>query len=130
MDATKVLSFGDSLLASIVGMLVVLASLAALAVCIVLISKAVRSMEGGAKKAEAPKAAPAPAAAPAAAPAPVQAAPAIPAGMVMLEENTSVGELKLKNCDDRAAAMIMAIIADELKTPLNQLRFKSISRID
>jgi len=62
--------------------------------------------------------------------APAPAAPAVPAGMVVLEENTSVGELKLKNCDDKSAAMIMAIIADELKTPLNQLRFKSISRID
>jgi len=132
MDSTQVLSLGDALLASVIGMLVVLATLAALAVCIVLISKAVRIMEGGAKKAEAPKAAPAPVAAPApaAASAPVQAAPAVPAGMVVLEENTSMGDLKLKNCDDKAAAMIMAIIADELKTPLNQLRFKSISRID
>ena len=132
MNPNEVLSLGDSLLASVIGLLVVLATLASLAVCIVLISKVVRSIEGGAKKAEAPKAAPAPAAAPApvAAPAPAPAAPAVPAGMVVLEENTSVGELKLKNCDDRSAAMIMAIIADELKTPLNQLRFKSISRVD
>jgi len=131
MNPNEVLSIGDSLLASVIGMLVVLATLASLAVCIVLISKVVRSIEGGAKKAEAPKAAPAPAApvAPVAA-APAPAAPAVPAGMVVLEENTSVGELKLKNCDDKSAAMIMAIIADELKTPLNQLRFKSISRVD
>ncbi len=121
MDATKVLSLGDSLLVSLVGILVVLAALAALAVCIVIISKVVRSFEGGAKKAEAPKATPAVSAAPVA---------AAPAGMVVLEENTSVGELKLKNCDDKSAAMIMAIVADELKTPLNQLSFKSISRVD
>ncbi len=124
MDATKVLSIGDSLLVSLVGILVVLAALAALAVCIVIISKVVRSLEGGAKKAEAPKPTPAPAVS-----APVVATPA-PAGMVALEENTSVGELKLKNCDDKSAAMIMAIVADELKTPLNQLYFKSISLVD
>lgn len=40
------------------------------------------------------------------------------------------GELKLINTDDRDAAMIMAIVADELKTPLNQLRFVSIKRVE
>ena len=126
MNSSNVLTLGDALSYSIIGMLVVLATLALLAVCIVIISKVVRTLEGGTKKVEAPKAAPAPAAAPAA----KAAAPAVPAGMVKLEENTSVGELKLKDCEDREAAMIMAIIADELKTPLNQLRFKSITRVD
>lgn len=40
------------------------------------------------------------------------------------------GELKLINTDEREAAMIMAIVADETQTPLNELRFVSIKRID
>ena len=39
-------------------------------------------------------------------------------------------ELKLYDTDPRDAAMIMAIVADELKTPLNRLRFISIRRVD
>ena len=40
------------------------------------------------------------------------------------------GELKLINTDERDAAMIMAIVADETNTPLNALRFKSIKRVE
>lgn len=40
------------------------------------------------------------------------------------------GELKLVNTDEHDAAMIMAIVADETKTPLNELRFKSIKRVE
>ena len=40
------------------------------------------------------------------------------------------GELTLVNCDERDAAMIMAIVADSLNTPLNELRFKSIKRVE
>ena len=42
----------------------------------------------------------------------------------------SAGELKLYNVSDRDAAMIMAIVADRLKVPLNELRFKSIREIE
>ena len=42
----------------------------------------------------------------------------------------SCGGLVLKNVSDRDAAMIMAIVADELKTPLNELRFTSIKLED
>ena len=41
----------------------------------------------------------------------------------------TAGELKLYDTDLRDAAMIMAIVADELKVPLNQLRFHSIRQI-
>ena len=41
----------------------------------------------------------------------------------------AAGELKLYDTDPRDAAMIMAIVADELKVPLNQLRFRSIRQI-
>ena len=59
------------------------------------------------------KAAKAPAAAPAA-----PAAPAAAPG--------TAGELKLYDTDPRDAAMVMAIVADKLGKPLNELRFKSI----
>ena len=38
----------------------------------------------------------------------------------------SCGDVKLYDISDKDAAMIMAIVADELKTPLNELRFISI----
>lgn len=40
------------------------------------------------------------------------------------------GELLLVRTEERDAAMIMAIVADTLGTPLNELRFKSIKRVD
>ena len=66
-------------------------------------------------------------AAPAAA-SPVASAPlAAPAQFV--EAPGSSGEITLYNIDDKTAAILMAIVADELKTPLNQLKFKSIKEI-
>lgn len=44
--------------------------------------------------------------------------------------NGTCGELVLINTDERDAAMIMAIVADTTGIPLNELRFKSIKRID
>ena len=38
----------------------------------------------------------------------------------------AAGEVKLYDTDPRTAAMLMAIVADELKAPLNELRFLSI----
>ncbi len=40
------------------------------------------------------------------------------------------GELKLVNTDERDAAMIMAIVADNMGVPLNELRFKSIKKAE
>ena len=41
----------------------------------------------------------------------------------------TAGELKLYDTDPRDAAMIMAIVADTLGKPLNELRFKSIREV-
>ena len=60
---------------------------------------------------------------PAAAPAPAPAIPAAPPAP------GSAGELKLYNTDEKTAAMLMAIVADELQTPLCELRFKSIREV-
>ena len=54
--------------------------------------------------------------------APVEAAPAA-------EAPGTAGELKLYDTDPRDAAMIMAIVADTLGKPLNQLRFISIKEV-
>jgi len=43
---------------------------------------------------------------------------------------TSFGEVKLKDVDERTAAMIMAIISDESQIPLSELRFKSIKAVE
>ena len=41
----------------------------------------------------------------------------------------TAGDFKLYNTDPRDAAMVMAIVADELQKPLNELRFISIREI-
>ncbi len=41
----------------------------------------------------------------------------------------SIGECSLHTVDDRTAALLMAIVADDLKVPLNELRFVSIRQI-
>ena len=41
----------------------------------------------------------------------------------------SAGELKLHNVEPKTAAMLMAIVADKLGKPLNELRFISIKEV-
>ena len=60
----------------------------------------------------------------------VAAAPvATPAEVKKPEAPGTAGELKLYNTEPKDAAMIMAIIADTLGKPINQLRFKSIKEV-
>lgn len=42
----------------------------------------------------------------------------------------STGELKLIGVDEKTTAMIMAIVSDELKIPLDELQFKFIRLIN
>ena len=42
---------------------------------------------------------------------------------------SSAGEIKLHDVSDKTAAMLMAIVADKLGKPLNELRFISIREI-
>lgn len=44
--------------------------------------------------------------------------------------NTSSGQLKLIDVDERTAAMIMAIVSHESQIPLSELNFKYIRAID
>ena len=62
----------------------------------------------------------APAAAPAAAPVAAPAAPLAPG---------SAGKLKLHDVPPKTAAMLMAIVADKMGKPLNELRFISIKEV-
>ena len=52
--------------------------------------------------------------------APVVEAPAAPG---------SAGQLKLYNTDPKTAAMVMAIVADKMGKPINELRFISIKEV-
>ena len=62
---------------------------------------------------------------------PAKAAPAAaPAAPAAPEEEFSAGSLKLKNCDEKTAAMIMAIVADDSGIPLEELVFKSIKLVE
>ena len=58
------------------------------------------------------------------APAPIVAAPAEP----QLAPGTA-GELKLHDVNPKTAAMLMAIVADKMGKPLNELRFISIKEV-
>ena len=42
----------------------------------------------------------------------------------------SAGEIKLYNVEPRTAAMLMAIVADKLGKPINELRFISVKEIE
>ena len=63
----------------------------------------------------------------AAAPAPVAAAPAAPVEAPVAPG--TAGQLKLYDTPPKTAAMIMAIVADQMGKPLNELRFISIKEV-
>ena len=107
-------NFGQALLDSLVGMSVVFFALILL-MCIIKIMTAI----GDSREKQRAAATPAPVqeAAPPAAEPPKKLAPG------------TAGEVKLYDTDPRTAAMLMAIVADELKTPINELRFISIREI-
>ena len=96
---------------ALLGYAVVFLGLILLMITVMIMSKIMMALA-------AKKAAAAPVPAPAqAAPAPAKPAPG------------TAGELKLYDTDPRDAAMIMAIVADTLGKPLNELRFISIKEV-
>lgn len=98
--------------------IVILVVFGVLFIMYVLISLAGKILATATKGSDKPEAKPAVAAAPAA------AAPAA------AEEEFSSGTLKLKGCDEKTAAMIMAIVADDTGIPLSELVFKSIKLVE
>lgn len=126
-DPSFKISIGEALIFALIGFAIVFAVLLILNIFIRILSAVVRGIENGTKKTEAAPAAPEAApAAPAAAPV-ADSKPAIPAGMKVADG--SLGDVKLYDVDDATAAMIMAIVADQLDAPLNELRFKSIKEV-
>ena len=98
--------------------IVILVVFGVLFIMYVLISLAGKILATATKGSDKPEAKPAVAAAPAA------AAPAA------AEEEFSSGTLKIKGCDEKTAAMIMAIVADDTGIPLSELVFKSIKLVE
>lgn len=103
------ISVGDAAMTALLGYAVVFIGIIMLMILVMFVGDL---MFKSAKR----KAAKAPAAAP--------AAPAVPAAAP-----GTAGELKLYDTDPRDAAMVMAIVADKLGKPLNELRFKSIREV-
>ena len=104
------ISLGDAGVTALLGYMVVFLGLVLL-MCVVMIMGRIMGGKANKAKTAAPAAAPA-APAPAAEPAP-----------------GSAGELKLYDTDPRDAAMVMAIVADTLGKPINELRFISIKEV-
>ena len=108
----------DAGVTALLGYAVVFFGLILLMIVVMIMGKIFTAKKGAAKKAAAPAAAPA-AAAPAAAPAPVEAEAA----------PGTAGQLKLYDTPPKTAAMLMAIVADKMGKPLNELRFISIKEV-
>ena len=65
----------------------------------------------------------------AAAPAPEAAAPAAAPAVPAEPAPGSAGKLKLHDVEPKTAAMLMAIVADKMGKPINELRFISIKEV-
>ena len=113
------ISFGDAALTALLGYLVVFFGLVLLMVVVIIMGKIMVSRANKSKAAAPAAPAESAAPAPAAQSAPVSAKPA----------PGTAGELKLYDTDPKDAAMIMAIVADALGKPINQLRFISIKEV-
>ena len=110
MDNIGILDAG---IVALLGYAVVFFGLILLMIVITILGK-IFVAAGNKKKAEAPAPAPAPAAA-------EPVAPAVAPG--------TAGQLKLHDVPPKTAAMLMAIVADKMGKPLNELRFISIKEV-
>ena len=112
VDLTNI-SIANAAIVAGLGYLVVFVGLIALMAVVIALGKYFQAAEAKAAAAAAPAAA-----APAAAPA-VSADPA----------PGSAGKLKLHDVEPKTAAMLMAIVADKMGKPINELRFISIKEV-
>ena len=103
----------DSAIVALLGYAVVFFGLILLMIVVIALGKVFSAKD--AKAAKNTKTAPVPA--PAASAAPAAVAPGV------------AGQLKLHGVEPKTAAMIMAIVADKLDKPLNELRFISIKEV-
>lgn len=105
------MSISDAGIAAVLGYAVVFFGLVLLMCVVIIMGKAMAGSRE--KKAETP----------------VPAAPAAPAAPSAPPAPGCAGEVKLFDVPDKEAAMIMAIVADKMGKPLNELRFKSIKEV-
>ena len=111
--AADKIGLGEAAIYAILGYAVVFFGICLLMAVVIIMGKIFIARD---RKAAAAKAA-APAAAPAVAEAPKPVAPG------------SAGQLKLHDVEPKTAAMIMAIVADKMGKPLNELRFICIKEV-
>ena len=109
MDIKFQIPDANDFLTAMLGIIVVMATLALIAVFILLISKIIRIIELKFSKKATPEATDTPAVAPA---------------------GVNNGEVDLVGVDEKTAAVIMAIVSQQSNIPLNRLSFKSIKLID
>ena len=112
-DMQGQLELGNAALTALMGYLFVFLGIVLLMAVIVIMGKIMGAKKADPKKTEAQKAEPQK-------PAEAKDAPRAPG---------SAGELKLYDTDPKTAAMIMAIVADKMGKPINELRFKSIKEV-
>ena len=115
------ISIANAGIVAVLGYAVVFFGLILLMLVVTAMGKAFMAKDAKAKAAPAPKAAAA--AAPAAAPVSAVADPTADAAP------GTAGQLKLYDTPPKTAAMIMAIVANQLGKPLNELRFISIKEV-
>ena len=108
------ISIANAGIVALLGYGVVFFGLILLMCVVIALGKAFQAAEAKAK-----------AAAPVAAAAPAAAAPAAPAEPAP----GSAGKLKLHDVEPKTAAMLMAIVADKMGKPINELRFISIKEV-
>ncbi len=126
-NATPQLGLLDAGVIALLGYAVVFFGLILLMIVVMALGRAFTSKGNTvAAPAAAPVAAPAPVAA---APAPVAAPVAAPAPTVDQAAPGSAGKLKLHDVEPKTAAMLMAIVANKMGKPLNELRFISIKEV-
>ena len=113
VNSGEKIGIGEAAITALLGYVVVFFGLILLMIVVIILGKIM--VAATAKKTAAAPAAPAPAAAPAA-----PAAKPAPG---------TAGEIKLYDTPDKEAAMIMAIVANKMGKPLNELRFKSIKEV-
>ena len=105
------ITLNDAGITALLGYAVVFLGLILLMVVVILFSNAFAAANKKTEKAVTPVAAPAPV---------VEAAKA----------PGSAGGVKLYNVEPRTAAMLMAIVADKMGKPINELRFISIKEVE
>ena len=103
------LSIGDAGITALLGYAVVFFGIVLLMIVVTIMGKLFIAAENRKK-------------APAIAPAPVVAVPVTPAP-------GAAGQLKLYNVEPKTAAIAMAIVADKMGKPINELRFISIKEV-